>query len=88
LKNAFIERPPNLRRRIPQHGIPGYNAGSVDSNAKHLTIALTVLLFTFPGFSFGQSKAEMSLQKERSNLAGRTTGPVDRTKINIKISDR
>jgi hypothetical protein len=53
---------------------------------KQFTIALTVLLFTFPGSSFGQSKTEMSLQKERADLA-RSTNPVERTKINIKISD-
>ena len=53
---------------------------------KQFTIALTVLLITFAGFSFGQSKTETSLKKERANLA-RTTDAVDRTKINIKISD-
>src|SRR6185295_6507168 len=45
-----------------------------------------VLLFAVCGFATGQSKTEVSLQKERSNLA-RESDPVDRTKIQIKIAE-
>jgi hypothetical protein len=50
-------------------------------------IASTVLFITtLCSYSIAQSKAEEQLKKERSNLT-RTTNPLSRTKIEIKISD-
>jgi len=53
---------------------------------KKFAIAITALLFLVAGSAIGETKSETSLQKERTNLA-RTNNPVERTKINIKISD-
>jgi len=53
---------------------------------KQLTNAIIALFFIVPGSVVGETKTETSLQKERTNLA-RTNNPVERTKINIKISD-
>jgi len=47
---------------------------------------MPVLLFTFCGHLLAQSKIEESLKKERTNLE-RTSDPVGRTKIQIKISE-
>jgi hypothetical protein len=44
------------------------------------------LLLSLCAHALGQSKTELSLQKERTNLE-RTSDPVSRTKIEIKISD-
>jgi ElaB/YqjD/DUF883 family membrane-anchored ribosome-binding protein len=49
-------------------------------------IVTTVLFVALCGYSIAQSKAEEQLKKERSSLA-RTTDPVSRTKIEIRISD-
>jgi ElaB/YqjD/DUF883 family membrane-anchored ribosome-binding protein len=53
---------------------------------KRYRIATTVLFIALCSVSVAQSKAEEQLQKERSNLT-RTSDPVSRTKIEIKISD-
>ncbi len=53
---------------------------------KRYKIVTTVLFLALCSYSIAQSKAEVSLEKERSNLK-RTTDPVNRTKIEIKISD-
>ena len=53
---------------------------------KSYKIAITVLLFSLCSNALAQSKAAVSLQKERAKLE-RTTDPVSRTKIDIKISE-
>jgi hypothetical protein len=53
---------------------------------KPFKIAATVLFIVLCSYSVAQSKSEEQLQKERANLA-RTTDPVSRTRIEIKISD-
>jgi len=53
---------------------------------KRNKIVTTVLFIAFCSYSIAQSKAEEQLRKERSNLT-RTTDPVSRTKIEIRISD-
>jgi hypothetical protein len=50
---------------------------------KFVSIVLFIVLCSY---SIAQSKTEEQLKKERSNLT-RTTNPVSRTKIEIKISD-
>src|SRR5262245_38769787 len=52
---------------------------------KESKIAVFVALFLFSSVAVAQSKTESSLQKVRANLA-KTTDPVSRTKLNIKIS--
>jgi len=49
-------------------------------------IVTTGLFFALCSYAIAQSKTEVSLQKERTNL-NRTNDPVNRTKIEIKISD-
>jgi len=53
---------------------------------KRYRIVTTVLFIALSSYSIAQSKAEEQLRKERSNLT-RTTDPVSRTKIEIRISD-
>ena len=53
---------------------------------KRNKIVTTALFIAFCSYSIAQSKAEEQLRKERSNLT-RTTDPVSRTKIEIRISD-
>ena len=53
---------------------------------KRYKIVTTVLFIALSSYSIAQSKAEEQLRKERSNLT-RTTDPVSRTKIEIRISD-
>jgi ElaB/YqjD/DUF883 family membrane-anchored ribosome-binding protein len=53
---------------------------------KRNKIVTTILFIAFCGYSIAQSKAEEQLKKERSSLT-RTTDPVSRTKIEIRISD-
>ena len=53
---------------------------------KRCKIVTTMLFLAFCCNAIAQSKAEVQLQKERSNLT-RTSDPVSRTKIEIKISD-
>jgi len=53
---------------------------------KRYKIETIVLVVALCSYSIAQSKAEEQLRKERLNLT-RTTDPVSRTKIQIKISD-
>jgi len=53
---------------------------------KRYRIVASVLFIALSSYSIAQSKAEEQLRKERSNLT-RTTDPVSRTKIEIRISD-
>jgi hypothetical protein len=53
---------------------------------KSYKIVTTGLFFALCSLAIAESKTEASLQKERANL-NRTTDPVNRTKIQIKISD-
>ena len=53
---------------------------------KRYKIETIVLFVALCSYSIAQSKAEEQLRKERLNLT-RTTDPVSRTKIQIKISD-
>jgi hypothetical protein len=53
---------------------------------KRYKIEAIVLFVALCSYSIAQSKAEEQLRKERLNLT-RTTDPVSRTKIQIKISD-
>ena len=53
---------------------------------KRYKTVTAVLFIALCSYSVAQSKTEVSLEKERSNLK-RTTDPVNRTKIEIKISD-
>lgn len=53
---------------------------------KRYKIVTTGLFFALCSYAIAQSKAEVALQKERSNLS-RTNDPVNRAKTEIKISD-
>ena len=53
---------------------------------KRYKIVATVLFIALSSYSIAESKAEEQLRKERANLT-RTTDPVSRTKIEIRISD-
>ena len=60
---------------------------SVAMRTRHkiVTILKMALLLLICSHVFAQSKTEVSLQKERANLE-KTSDPVSRTKIEIKIS--
>lgn len=49
-------------------------------------IVTTGLVFALCSYAIAQSRTEVALQKERANL-NRTTDPINRVKIQIKISD-
>jgi hypothetical protein len=53
---------------------------------KRYKIVTTGLLFALCSYAIAQSKAEVALQKERTNL-NRTSDPINRVKTEIKISD-
>ena len=50
------------------------------------TVVTTLLLFALAGNAMAQSKYDNAIRKERSSLE-RSSNPVDRTKIDIRIAD-